>query len=112
MSKVVLQHGSVLEAAEKAKVASAVLARLSTEAKNAALLAIAGKLEEHAADIIAANQRDLEMARPAVEAGEMTDAMFRRLKLDDRKLADVVLGVRQVAALEDPVGRITLATEL
>jgi glutamate-5-semialdehyde dehydrogenase len=103
---------SVIDLARQAKVASGALARLTSEEKNNALLFVAERLKERAGEILAANQKDLEAARPLLESGEMPDALFRRLKLDEAKLADIITGVKQVAALEDPVGKITLATEL
>lgn len=102
----------VIEAAHKAKAASAQLARLTTEAKNHALTQIARALESHARDILAANRRDLDAARALVEAGEMAESLYRRLKLDQAKLRDMAEGVRQIAALEDPVGAVTYAMEL
>ncbi|HKQ07954.1 MAG TPA: glutamate-5-semialdehyde dehydrogenase [Blastocatellia bacterium] len=103
---------SVIEAARKAKAASAQLARMTGAAKNRALAAIAGALESQAEAVFAANRRDLERARQLVESGEMAEALYRRLKLDEAKLSDMVAGVRQVAALADPVGEITYAMEL
>jgi glutamate-5-semialdehyde dehydrogenase len=103
---------SVIEAAQKAKVASARLARLTTEEKNRALAQIASALESQAREIFAANRRDLDAARRLVEAGEMAESLYRRLKLDEAKLRDMVAGVRQVVALDDPVGEITYAMEL
>ncbi|MEN3335886.1 MAG: glutamate-5-semialdehyde dehydrogenase [Blastocatellia bacterium] len=103
---------SVNEAAQKAKAASARLARLTAAEKNRALTQIALALESHAQDIYAANRRDLDRARPLVEAGEMPEALYRRLKLDEAKLRDMIAGVRQVVALDDPVGEITYAMEL
>src|SRR5207253_11034245 len=95
---------SIIEAAQKAKAASARLARRTTEEKDRALKQIARALESHARDILAANRRDLDAARPLVESGEMAEALYRRLKLDQSKLRDIVDGVRQVIALDDPVG--------
>ena len=103
---------SVLEVARKAKAASGLLARRTSEEKNDALLFIAERIQERAGEILAANKKDVDAAQPSVESGEMAEALFRRLKLDEAKLADIITGVKQVAALEDPVGRITLATEL
>jgi len=103
---------TVIEAAQKAKAASARLAGLTTDVKNRGLIQIAHALESHAREILAANHRDLDAARPLVEAGEMPEALFRRLKLDRAKLHDMVAGVRQVVALDDPVGEITYAMEL
>jgi glutamate-5-semialdehyde dehydrogenase len=102
----------VVEAARRAKSALGALARLSTDQKNDALSAIARAVSERAEQILAANKKDLDAARPLVEAGQMPEPLYRRLKLDEAKLRDIVAGVEQVAALDDPVGKITLATEL
>ena len=103
---------SVIEAAKKAKAASAVLARVSTEEKNRALTLVARAIEANAEKVFGANGKDLDAARPRVETGEMAESLYRRLKLDKGKLRDIVAGIEQVAALEDPVGQVTLATEL
>lgn len=103
---------SVIEAAKKAKLASSTLARLATEEKNRALVAVARAVEANAQAIIEANREDLKAAEPLVEKGEMAESLYRRLKLDERKIGDIVAGIEQVALLEDPVGKITLATEL
>jgi len=104
--------GTVIEAAKKAKAASAQLARLSTADKNRALREIARAIAANADAIFVANRRDLDAAKPLVEAGEMADALYRRLKLDDGKLRDIVAGVEQVAALEDLIGKVTYGMEL
>jgi glutamate-5-semialdehyde dehydrogenase len=102
----------IIELAKKAKSASAVLARLSREQKDLALKRIARDIADSAGQVISANSKDLEAARPRVERGEMPDSLYRRLKVDDLKLREIVAGVEQVAALDDPVGRVTLAAEL
>lgn len=106
------QSHSVIEIAKRAKAASGILARLTDVEKNATLSAIAERIKESAEDILAANRKDLQAARTLVAEGEITEALFRRLKLDEAKLADILKGIEQVAALEDPVGKVTLATEL
>jgi len=103
---------AVIDAARKARESLLPLARLSAEAKNRALVSVAKLMEERAEAIFAANREDLDRARPLVESGEMPEALYRRLKLDGAKLEDIVSGILQVASLEDPVGKITLATEL
>lgn len=103
---------SVIQIARKAKAASAVLAQLSAEEKNNALLAIARKLNEHSREILEANNKDLAAAQPLVDAGELSAASFNRLKLSLAKLSEVIEGVNQVVRLEDPVGKMTLETEL
>ena len=102
----------VIEAARSAKAALGALARLTTDQKNGALRAMAKAVSERAEEILAANKKDLDAARPLVEAGQMAEPLYRRLKLDEAKLRDIVVGIEQVAALDDPVGKVTLATEL
>jgi glutamate-5-semialdehyde dehydrogenase len=103
---------SVIAFAQNAKTASGILARLTDVEKNTALALIAKRIKERTDEILAANKKDVEAAKPLVETGDMAEALFRRLKLDEAKLADIIKGIEQVAALEDPVGKITLATEL
>lgn len=100
------------EEARKAKEASRKLARLSTHEKNLALREMARALQRETERILAANQTDLENASPLVESRKMSKALYDRLKLEPTKIRDMVEGVRQVEALPDPVGRITLAREL
>jgi glutamate-5-semialdehyde dehydrogenase len=102
----------VIESAGRAKRALGALARLSTEEKNHALLAIAREIGEQTERILAANKNDLDAAAARVAASEMSEAAYRRLKLDEAKVREIVSGIEQVAGLEDPVGKITLATEL
>jgi glutamate-5-semialdehyde dehydrogenase len=103
---------SVIAFARNAKAASGILARLTDAEKNTALSLIGEHIKERADDILAANKKDVEAAWSLVETGDMAEALFRRLKLDEAKLADILKGIKQVAALEDPVGKVTLATEL
>jgi glutamate-5-semialdehyde dehydrogenase len=93
---------SVAEVCARAKRAARTLARVDAATKDAALHAMADALEGRAAEILEANARDLEAG---VEAG-LGDALIDRLSLSPSRLATVVEGVRQVAALPDPVGEI------
>lgn len=104
--------GSVVEAARQASLAARTLARLPAEKKTAALHAVARALAANAPSIAQANVKDLEAARPLVETGRMPAALFQRLTLDEAKVHGLVAGIEQVAEMEDPVGRVTLATEL
>ena len=88
--------------AKQAKVASRVLVRLSTAEKNACLLAMAAALKTNAAAIKQANALDMEFG---TKAG-LSTAMLDRLRLDDKRIAAMATGLREVAALKDPVGRI------
>jgi glutamate-5-semialdehyde dehydrogenase len=88
--------------ARQAKNASRELARLSTDQKNACLLAMADALERNAPAIKEANARDMEAG---AQSG-LSTAMLDRLKLDDKRILGMARGLREVAALPDPVGRI------
>jgi glutamate-5-semialdehyde dehydrogenase len=88
--------------AKDAKSASRQLAQLSTEAKNACLLAMAGALEQEAPAIKAANARDMDEGAKM----DLASAMLDRLKLDEKRIAVMAKGLREVAALPDPVGRL------
>jgi glutamate-5-semialdehyde dehydrogenase len=88
--------------AKQAKAASRELAKLTTAEKNACLLAMATALEQNAAAIKEANTLDMEFG---AQHG-LSAAMLDRLKLDDKRIAGMAKGLREVAALADPVGKI------
>ena len=88
--------------AKQAKAASRELARLTTAEKNACLLAMATALEQNAAAIKEANALDMEFGA----SHGLSAAMLDRLKLDDKRIAGMAKGLREVAALPDPVGKI------
>ena len=67
---------------------------------------MAKALEQHAAEILAANAEDVREAEALVKSGELSQALLKRLHLDAAKLAEMVRGVRAVAELPDPSGRI------
>lgn len=90
----------ILNLCQRAKAASRLLARLSSEQKNAGLLAMADALVVHEAAILAANAAEVA----ATEANGLAPAMIDRLRLDPKRLAAMADGVRAVAALPDPVG--------
>jgi len=86
---------------EAAKAAKAEVTRLTTEQKNAALNAMADALLAQEAEILAANALDLEAAK-----GTVADVMLDRLLLTPARIAGMAQGIREVAALPDPVGMI------
>jgi glutamate-5-semialdehyde dehydrogenase len=88
--------------AKQAKAASRELAKLTTAEKNACLLAMADALEKSSAAIKDANALDMEFG---AQHG-LSTAMLDRLKLDDKRIAGMAKGLREVAALADPVGKI------
>ena len=93
---------TVADLADRAKVASRSLARLSTKKKNALLLAVAEQLEAREKEILQANREDVQTAK---EAG-LSGALLDRLELNPKRFAEMVEGVRKVAALSDPVGEV------
>ena len=103
---------SVAETCASAKRASRELAMASTEAKNAALARLAELLSERTPEILDANAADLADER----AASLTEALRDRLTLDAARVAAMAEGVREVAALPDPVGEVleerTLASGL
>ena len=88
--------------ARQARAASRELAKLTTAEKNACLLAMAAALEQNAGALKQANALDMDAA---AKSG-LSSAMLDRLKLDDKRIAGMAKGLREVAALPDPVGRI------
>jgi glutamate-5-semialdehyde dehydrogenase len=93
--------------AQSTQLAARKLASLSTAAKNAAITAAADSLAAHAAEIVAANETDLRVAKE-----EIAPALYARLKLDQTKLEGAIAGVRDVGKLADPVGQIQINREL
>jgi glutamate-5-semialdehyde dehydrogenase len=91
--------------AEQGRAAAAVIGLASTEQKNAALLAAASGIERASAAILAANAVELEQAR----AAKMSDGLLDRLRLTAERIQAMADGVRHVAALPYPVGRVWAA---
>ena len=89
---------------ERAKSAS-YEAPLSTEKKNSVLLNMADALILHTADILAANKTDLNNAK-----GKISEVMLDRLRLDSKRIEAMAEGIREVAKLPDPVGRVLSET--
>ena len=92
---------TTLEQMQKAKAAAPRLALCSTEEKNQALAAMAEALIAHTAAILEANCLDLEAAK-----GSISTVMLDRLALTEGRIAAMAEGIRQVAALPDPVGEV------
>ena len=90
----------VTDLARRARAASLVLATAPTDAKNAALARLAELLPASADALLAANARDLAAAKE----NNLSGAQIDRLTLNARRIAQIAEGVRQVAALPDPVG--------
>jgi glutamate-5-semialdehyde dehydrogenase len=90
------------ELGEHARKAAVALGKAGINEKNQALLAVAKALEEHAGYLMEENQKDIVNAR---ENG-MSEALIDRLALNIDRIAGMAEGIRQVAALEDPIGEV------
>lgn len=121
MKQSAVQHSPVESPGEKspvaavaraAKVASRLLASVPCERRDAAINAAAYVIEERRLEILVANQRDCEDALCALENGRMSRAIFERLRISERGIAQMARSVREVAALPDPLGRQLAVTEL
>ena len=93
---------SLADLGRRAKDASRPLGLASAATKDAALHAAADLLEERVADVLAANATDVERARAAGTTATVVD----RLRLDERRVTAMAAGLRDVAALPDPVGEV------
>ena len=93
----------MLETARSAREASRILANLSSGVKNELLERMASALEDAAETLITANEQDLVAAR---ERG-LSAAMIDRLVLDEKRIGAMADGLREVAALPDPVGEVS-----
>ena len=91
-----------LELGKKAKAAETVIASAGTLIKNNALAAISKALIENKERIIAENTKDIEAAK----ANGMSEAKQDRLKLDEKRIADMAKGVDDLIALADPIGEV------
>lgn len=101
-----------IEIAKSAKQASLEIAGAGVDVKNKALEAIAKAFEENKSEIFEANNHDLEQAKILVKEGRLAKSTFNRLKLDENKMRDMIQGVRDIAKLQDPVGKVLLKREL
>lgn len=98
---------TTLDILKQAKAAKSELAKLGSEDKNNALLAMADALRENCAAILEENKKDVEAAR-----GKITDVMIDRLSLDEGRIKGMADGIGDVVKLPDPVGRVLSRVEL
>jgi glutamate-5-semialdehyde dehydrogenase len=99
---------SLIEQAQRTRLAAQGLAIQTAALKNQALEAIAQALEAASLEIIAANTKDCALA----QADGLASALYARLKLDAGKLEAAIAGVRSVATLSDPIGEVQVHREL
>lgn len=91
----------MIEMLTAAQAAKMEIAQLTTDQKNAALLAMAQALLDNTDAILEANKQDMEAAK-----GTVSDVMLDRLQLTEARIAGMADGIRQVAELPDPVGKV------
>ena len=97
------------ETREQAERARKAFLKLATGVDRTAILKdLATALRENAASIFEANQKDLAEAK----AAGIAEPLYKRLILNEPKLRDVITGIEQIAAMEDPVGRVVQETQL
>lgn len=92
----------LLEQGRRAKIAARYLATASTTVKNEALLAMAEDLEVNIPQLLEANRRDLENGR----LQGLGSALLERLALNESRVKDMAQGLREIAALPDPIGEV------
>ena len=95
-------HQTMQRLGNQAKEASRALAKATSKQKSEALLAAASALDASRTKILAANEIDL---KNAVEK-QLSDSMVDRLRLDDNRMDGIIDGIKLVAGLNDPVGRV------
>src|SRR5205814_9025907 len=95
-------RSEVLDFGKRARAAARALARISTQRKNAALLAMADQLSASTGGIMRANGKDVEKAT----ADQLSLPMIDRLRLDEKRIQGMADGLVGVAALEDPAGKV------
>ena len=93
---------TLLNQGRQAKQASRQLAVAPTTVKDQALMDMADALEAGSQGIIAANRLDLEQG----EKQGLTAALLERLMLDEKRIKDMAQGLREIAALPDPIGEV------
>ena len=95
-------RSEVLDLGRRARVAARALARTSTERKDTALLAMADQLRARCGGILRANDQDLEKAT----TDHLSPAVIDRLRLNEKRIQRMADGIREVAALENPAGKV------
>jgi glutamate-5-semialdehyde dehydrogenase len=103
---------SISAQVQAARRAARELARLSTDQRNQILLAAADMIEAREAEILKANEQDCKSLERELAGGAASVVLMKRLKTSSAGIRDMARQVRDVAKLEDPVGRVLATTEL
>lgn len=97
---------------QRARRGARELARLSAEQRNQILLVAADLLQAREAEILKANREDCEALEQEIRVGTASAALLKRLKTSSAGISDMARQIRDVARLEDPLGRVLSTTEL
>jgi glutamate-5-semialdehyde dehydrogenase len=107
-----LATSNVSAMATRARAAALQLAALSDKMRQDALIAAADAILADQEEIVAANRRDCERARAAIDNGSMSAALFKRLQTSEKGVCEMADRIKEVAALPDPLGRNLAVTVL
>ena len=107
-----MAESNFTELAKRAKFASRELLYLSDEVKNKALMQIAQDLDSNRDKVFEANKLDLNNAEILLKNGELTPAVYNRLKLDENKMRDMIQGIIDIYELENPIGKVLFQKSL
>lgn len=107
-----MENIDIIDIAHKAKNAFLKTMNLDVEIKNKALSEIAHAIENNKNAIFEANNKDLAAAKIMLENGEINQATFNRLKINENKINDLIKGLNDLIKLDDPVNKILWKKEL
>lgn len=99
---------TITEQVREARRVSVKLASVDVKERDRVLNSIADSLVDNTQYILSENKKDLE----AAEKNALTDSLYKRLVLSEKKIADIAEGVRSVSALDDPLGKLQMHREL
>lgn len=102
----------LLKKVVEARGASLELAQMPDDLKTQALKRASTSIVANKDLLLAANKKDMGVAKALVEQGKLSKALFDRLKLDDSKINEISKMVESVAALDDPVGKVIYSTKM
>jgi len=103
---------SARDLATAARAGARTLAALSSEARSAALHRVADALVTQAPEVVAANREDVAEAEKRVADGTLAPALLARLRIDEARLASLADGIRSLANMPEPVGRVLARRQL
>jgi glutamate-5-semialdehyde dehydrogenase len=104
--------GTTADQVQRTRAASRILARLSADQRNKILLTAADLLEAREAEILSANQQDCAALEQEILQNKSSAPLLKRLRTSPSGIKDMARQIRDVAGMEDPIGKRLAATEL